>query len=391
MEREILQVFLRSGPTKRYDVGFHSRRAVEAGGADASLLFRAPHLNDAILLKIVPADDAAGISEEKPISTLVYIPYDPAKPGDGGESFWYSEENFLRFVQYKRKLDAYDFKELDEDVELLNVFDSVPTFSPFIIELACERAAISIPNHYLQISPELRQKLTNGLKSRIRPLVVAAYEKRRVDLERSVEDLTARLFALKDIESILPLIQALNLPHDKALEILSSWIGLSYFEYEYARIQEPLKEFAAWMSSTRAMKFSVTFQNKEHMDSLSRFVREKLKADWERIITLSTRYRSSYGALINKGDFATFSDFLMECRSAFWEMADILGRLEQTIIIWRRMQRGNVGSGVSFTALLDFYTVLRTLHSAPQRILGKDTAADNGGDLGFGTMTPDLF
>jgi hypothetical protein len=65
--------------------------------------------------------------------------------------------------------------------------------------------------------------------------------------------MTGKLFSLHNVQEILPLVQALRLPPENAIEFLSSWIGITYFEYEYSMIQNHLKEFAVWLSKSTYM------------------------------------------------------------------------------------------------------------------------------------------
>ncbi|HOT83396.1 MAG TPA: hypothetical protein PLQ12_08850, partial [Candidatus Defluviicoccus seviourii] len=240
MDRDVLQIFLRSGPARKYDVGHFSKRVATETAEPENLLFKTHFLNYAILFKSVVIDQSYTISDSKPISTIIYSPYDYAKPGDGGESFVFCEENFRRFYQYKLRSETVDISSFSYDLDVLAIFNSVPTFSPIIIELAFTRANFRPSNIYFDLTPELRVKLNSHMKARIRPLIVAAYEQSSCDIERAVEEMTSKLLYLQDSASVMPLIEALRLAPDTALEVLSSWIGITYFEYEYAALQPQL-------------------------------------------------------------------------------------------------------------------------------------------------------
>ena len=101
----------------------------------------------------------------------------------------------------------------------------------------------------MDLPPDLRLKLQEHIKGRIRPLTVAAFEQTGTDPECAIEELTNRLFALRNIDDIRPLIRALMIPEDESIQLLSAWIGITYFEYEYAIIQINFKYFAKWLSN----------------------------------------------------------------------------------------------------------------------------------------------
>ena len=280
MDREILGIFLQSGPARKFDVSRFTRAIATSDAADQPLLFRNRFLNYAILFKCIILDDYAKCQREKSISTLVCMPYSQ-RPNEGGESFVFSQADFSRYCAHKLHTANMDLMAVEYDLELLKVLDSLPTFSPLIVELALERNNMTIPNAYLDLTPELRVKLRGQLKGRIRPLIVAAYDKSSVSVEKAVEDMTGKLFSLHNVREILPLVQALRLPPENAIEFLSSWIGITYFEYEYSMIQNHLKEFAVWLSKSCYMNEHISVREKDYINALVRQIKDRLSTDWK--------------------------------------------------------------------------------------------------------------
>jgi hypothetical protein len=230
------------------------------------------------------------------------------------------------------------------------------------------------------------------MKARIRPLIVAAYERSSCDIERAVEEMTSKLLYLQDSASVMPLIEALRLAPDTALEVLSSWIGITYFEYEYAALQPQLRAFSEWITKNTKTKDSLRPNESEYLATLSQFVRQKMKEEWARVVDLSKTYRETYHALVFKGDIKRFSEFLYSCRHIYWDLGETLGRFEQTTIAWRLFERQLMGQKPSYRAVLAFYTVLRKLLGAPPAAaapVAEDTLGESRG--GFSTLTADLF
>src|SRR5512134_1048913 len=218
MDREILGIFLQSGPARKYDVSRFTRAIVADKDSEPLFLFRNKFLNHTILFKCMVVDDYSRCAPEKPISTLVYMPYDTNRPQEGGESFVFSPANFARYCAHKLQTTNMDLLAVEYDSEILKILDSLPTFSPLIVELALERNNMAIPSAYLDLTPELRVKLRAQLKGRIRPLIVAAYDRSSVSVEKAVEEMTGKLFSLHNVREILPLVQALRLPPENAIE-----------------------------------------------------------------------------------------------------------------------------------------------------------------------------
>jgi hypothetical protein len=391
MDREILSIFLQSGPARKFDVSRFTRMIVTSESADWSLLFRNKFLNYAILFKCIILDDYAKSGRDKSISTLVYIPYDGQRPNDGGESFVFSPADFSRYCAHKLHTTNIDLMAVEYDLELLKILDSLPTFSPLIVELALERNNMTIPHTYLDLTPELRVKLRAQLKGRIRPLIVAAYDRSSVSVEKAVEDMTGKLFSLHNVQEILPLVQALRLPPENAIEFLSSWIGITYFEYEYSMIQNHLKEFAVWLSKSTYMNEHISVRERDYADALVRQIKERLSIDWKRIYALSDEYRDTYSALVYNGEIAKFSKFLLKCKQAYWELGDLLGRFEQTAIAWRVFHASYHGKRIPFPILINFFALLRKLHDAPPQVNSSDIDDRPAEGAGFPHFAPNLF
>jgi hypothetical protein len=280
---------------------------------------------------------------------------------------------------------------VEYDLELLKILDSLPTFSPLIVELALERNNMTIPHAYLDMTPELRVRLRAQLKGRIRPLIVAAYDKSSVSVEKAVEDMTGKLFSLHNVREILPLVQALRLPPENAIEFLSSWIGITYFEYEYSMIQNHLKEFAVWLSKSTYVNEHICVRERDCADALVRQIKERLSIDWKRIYALSNEYRDTYSDLVYNGEIAKFSKFLLKCKQAYWELGDLLGRFEQTAIAWRVFNTSYHGKRIPFQVLINFFVLLRQLHDAPPQVSSSDVDDRPAEGAGFPHFAPNLF
>ncbi len=392
MDRELLNVFLRSGPARKYDASYFTRAAREREGERAQTLFRIGFLNDAIFFKTVFAETGQRYAETSPVSMLVFMPYDEARPFEGGESFIFNEQNFTKYAHFKLRTDSLDYVAFDADSRLLCVLDSVPTFSPLILELALDRSGLTVPSSYLDLTPEIRNKLMSYLKDRIRPLIVAAYERgSSVNVDRAVEDMTMKLLTLSDTQDIMPFVRALRIPPDQAVEVLSSWIGITYFEHEYACIQIHLREFSEWMTAADRMRWTASPSEREYLRMLMDYVKNKLKSDWGRVMALAKQYRETYSDMVYNNQAKGFTEFLLNCRQSYWDMGDVLGRFEQTVVAWRQFRRQLTGASVSFATMIDFFSLLRKVHGAPPRAPTNTFAPAATDAGGFASLSLDLF
>jgi hypothetical protein len=365
MQRDILKQYLRAGPSRRFDIALFTGKLPKDSPPEA-YMFANAFLNGCILFKWVDLDHSQSGDPCKLINTLIYLPYDAQRPGDGGESLVFSDESFLRLLEHKvsaREMGA----ALAHDIERLRILDSLPTFSPFVVELAFQRAGIDIPEAYLQLTPEVREKLTAHLKGRLRPLIVAAYRRSAMNVEKAVEDLTVKLFCLRDIAEVMPLIEALQLPADIAQDVLNAWIGIAYFEYEYASLQSSLKHFAGWMMHHAQSAEPLTRQDREYVSSLCNAIRQRVRVDWNGIVSISTQYRETYDEMVFRGNLEPFVRFLQTAQSSYWRMGEVLGRLEQAVLVWKHFTRFFGDRKLPFSVLFEMLGVLRDMLLAADR------------------------
>ncbi len=369
MDRDVLKLFLRAGPARRFDVCYFTRRLLKTGQKE-DVLFNTPFLNNSILFKCVDLSPDRAREERQTVGTLVYMPYDASRPGDGGEAFFFSEENFLKYYEYKVPGVEDISGEIEPDCHKLRILDSIPTFSPFVIEQAFQRAETSFPDSYLQLTPEVRSRVTAHLKGRLRPLILAAFKQSTKNVEKAVEDLTAKLFCLSDdLRDILPLVQALRLPPELAKEVLTSWLGIAYFEYEYSFLQPKLKEFASWMGKHSLPVEILGRREQEFLVNQTNTIKQRIRTDWNDSVSISHGYRVSYESMVYGGELEPFVKFLKNAETFYWRMGEVLGRLEQTVAVWRHFIRHYPERRLPFALLSEMLDVLRSIHTS-QDILG---------------------
>ena len=389
MERDLLKLSLRAGPSRRFDVCYFTRsirEAAEAGGEPATYLFSNKFLNDVILFKCVDHDDDPLHEGTRPVSTLVYLPYNIDQPAEGGKSFYFSPHNYFRYFDYRSRSGGDD---LESDCNKLTLLDSVPTFSPFIVELAFQRADVPIPLSYLQLTPDLRIKLTGHLKGRLRPLIVAAFKDSTDNIEKAVEDLTAKLFCPRDLDDVLPLIEALRLPREMGQDVMASWLGIAYFEYEYALMQPKLQAFAKWLVKFSDPREPLGRADREYLTSLNSVVRQKIRGVWNEVVVISANYRSSYDDMVFRGKLEPFVEFLKNAEECYWRMGDVLGRLEQTISVWTHYARRANERRLPFILLIDMLSIMCQLHAKDGGVYEMSSAARRAELSGAAEAPPD--
>ncbi|GAB5388728.1 MAG: hypothetical protein Alpg2KO_16960 [Alphaproteobacteria bacterium] len=357
MDRALLSFLIGSGPSRKFDVGTSSMALDPELMNFDKILFNTVLMNRSILFKYrepgMSIDDENGNN----IPMLIYIPYEHDKPELGGESFFFSRRNFDRF--FADKTDGHDNikARLEEDYEILAALAELPTLSPYLVAEQLNRRRIELPDNYLELPGELNHRIRSRLRQRLRPLVCAAFSNTTLQVDLALEEFVDLVIEADDLPGLLPLATALRLKPDNALQAFAAWAGITYFEDEFHRIQEDLEMFATWICANPLPRSNLPSEVKQMMMEKATTLRNYLREDWGSSRGTLTSYKDSYSALISDNDPTGFVRFLGGAPGFYWELGDILGRLEQLLVTWR-IKCAKHGQGPwPYEALDDFYYI----------------------------------
>jgi len=356
MDRKQLKSLLSSGTSRILDV---RKLHFEQGLAP---LFQSSVLNGAILIKQAPSEDMrirAGLPQ---MVTLIFIPYNRAKPEEGGESFFYTPENLrLTLSQSARGNTA---EAVAADGNLLTALDRIPAFNPWLVLDVLRRANIAIPNGYCEVGEREAALIQQRMRARLRPLVAMAFTGKNID-GTTIERLVHMLWELKNLSEIEPLITAFRVDMKDAPEVFFCWLGLAFFENEYLKLQLRLKGMTAWMASQARPKGALPRDVLEHHMHMVDLVRKRLQITWKTALTILQSYTSTYEELIKPGgDVARFIEFLQQSHTHFWTLGCCLGRLEQSLEIWEELCALHKGAAFTYNASTELFVQLAQITAA---------------------------
>lgn len=330
MDRSQLRCLLNSGPSRVLDVRrMHLEHELQP-------IFKISKLNSAIFLKQSDTDGAQLREDLPPIPTKVYLPYDRRKPEDGGESFVFTPGAMRQAMVNLIGEKNIKHEDLAADIEIVAVLNRVPSFSPYLIRDVLERANIRIPDGYFAIPDREAAMIKQRMRARLRPLVASAFGGGNKPIsETSIERLVQKLWELKDMDELMPLVHAFKIAPDQAPEIFYCWLGIAFFENEYIKLQPRLKKMAAWMANKSAPREAMPRGVLDHYMHSVTFVRKHLQSHWKCALGILQDYTATYDELVGATAAATrFIAFLRQSKSHFWTLGGCLGRLDQSAEIW---------------------------------------------------------
>lgn len=338
MDRAQLKYLLNSGPSRVFDV----RKLCHEDQHPP--IFKTARLNGTILLKQSRSEKS--LEEGPPILTMVFTPYDRKRPEEGGESFIFTPAGLRAALNDLVGEKNVNQEELAADTALLSLFDRLPSFSPFLMRDALERAEIRIPDGYFDVPQREAAMIKQRMRARLRPIVAIAFAAdKKAITDTSIERLVQILWELKDMTELQPLVSAFQIPEDQAKEIFYCWTGIAFFENEYLKLQPRLKRMAAWMSAKSAPRELLPRELLDHYQHSAAGVRKHLQGHWKCALGILQDYMSTYQELVDSnGSAARFVEFLNRSKAHFWTLGGRLGRLEQSADIWDQVcSRVNFG------------------------------------------------
>lgn len=324
MRRDVLKLTLSAGPSRRLDVNAITCRQTRAGRG-GELLFNTGALNRALLLKRTNTGPGG-----RPVSTVVYLPFDPVRPDQGGQSFVFSEASFLAHCYPNGSSERVGDQAVRDDLRKLEILDGAPTFNPFIVDLAFVVHDVTVPRGMLELSPQLQTKLREHLHVRIRALLVAALRGSPADINRLLAEMTDKLARPRECTAVLPIVRALR-PGDDALETYAAWLAIALYELELVALHPALGSLRTWLATCVNTRERLGAGDREELTAAVRDVRERVERLWNGAVEVSMEYQRCCEDLAFRSSVKSFAAFLANAPAQYWLMGDSLGRLEQAV------------------------------------------------------------
>ncbi|MFZ1992307.1 MAG: hypothetical protein WAW96_21340, partial [Alphaproteobacteria bacterium] len=225
--------------------------------------------------------------------------------------------------------------DITADIALFSLFDKLPSFSPYLMRDILERAGVTIPEGYFSLPQREAGMIKARVRTRMRPLVATAFGDENSVGDASIESLVDKLWELKDLQGLAPLIAAFRITMEEAPETFYCWLGITFFENEYLRLQPELKKMATWLSANSSPRDPMPRETLAEYKQLILRARQLLQQNWKGALDILNEYSQSYEMLIAaSGSAQRFIEFLRHSKNHFWTLGGSLGRLEQSVEIW---------------------------------------------------------
>jgi hypothetical protein len=312
-------------------------------------LFVHPVLNRTIIVKHHPRggefDHDAGASA---IVTKVIFPFDGADLDLGGLFLLAGAADLA--VQLARRLTYASADELQRDLTVLRLIDSLPTLDPFLLAEALGAARYDVAPCYFRLSDADRGEMLAFVAGQVEALIALCFDEGG-DHGGHAERLSKVLLAEGDGPELEPLRQALRMEGSDFARAMFCWKAVLYYRWRSRALAPDLKATHRGIRELDAGKLRP--ETRRFVET----VKDELLAllsDGERRIAEGFRdYDAVYKALTVKRSPEPFRQFLIGGPRLFARLGERMGRLEQLVSYWEHCFGEARGRDLKPEALID--------------------------------------
>ncbi|MFM2044791.1 MAG: hypothetical protein RLY86_3367 [Pseudomonadota bacterium] len=345
MDKKLLKLTLTSGSSKVFNTLeiTRSSAAAAAGGSPAVTLFSVRALNYGVFFKEPAMDGKSARSNKLTIDTMLYFPYNADKLLDGGASVSLNDERFEAVIrEFAQTFGTSEQGNQANDRTILRVLKESPSLDPFLLKTNFNRYGVEVPKQYLRITDEEWNAIRDHVRRKVQPMIEFGLTEKSAATLKKVDDFIERIWDGSDISSLYPLLAALSIPLSDGNEIIFAWKGVTFFEFQYQRRFEAIRQLATWLKEHSAPSDFVPQSMRLQIEGTVDVVKTKMRECWRAVATIVLEYETSYKKLfIDRQAAGDFQRFLMNCRGYYVEMGAAFNKIDHAIEIFNTFTNGN--------------------------------------------------
>lgn len=290
--------------------------------------FRDASLNKALIIKhTLRGNERDLFPKWRRTATKIILPFDSADLRLGGRSIFVAQTGFDAFA---RSYFNTDNASANEDVQILQHLDDVPSLDPFLVREHLARFGFRPAPCYLKISQGDLHEMINFTNEEIQRLVLTACGE---GMESAAMRLTSKILA-NDLDSDLDALkQTFRMSDEEFAEGMFSWRGFLYFKWRQAALLDEIRLVVEGLSKYRPIGV-VSGPTREYIDATKPALSRKII-----MAILNTRktlniYDTAYSALVEGSDPGPFRQFLLDGPAMFFDLGECIGILGHIGSFW---------------------------------------------------------
>jgi hypothetical protein len=265
-----------------------------------------------------------------------HSPFNERNIYDGGRTIFLHDKHVQQAIADNFGQKASLTKEaMAEDLRILDVLDGLPSLDPFLMKDVFQRARIAVNEAYFEISPEVWSEIESFILQRFEPLVSAAFPDAMASDEKA-RRLVEKIWEASDVAELAPLIEALRLPPEQALDIFKAWKGINFYSFQYVRVQPQLIDLTKWLNGIVIPHGAMPSEQRTKLIATIEAVRDQLRREWQTIEAVLREYADGYDKMFKTREgSAQFLGFLRNSSKAYWDLGNGLGKVNHAAYCWR--------------------------------------------------------
>ena len=329
---------LNAGSSRVYHVDRLHRMVQDTGAGPDQFLFRHPELHRIIFIKQAIRDDNYMPGRVNRVGTKLYFAFNESNAFEGGKSIFTGDSNFDNALAFQAGFDRKrGVEDYIRDRDIIQIFDQLPSLDPFLLKDRLLAEGMNPHPAYFELSQEEWSRIREHVMARFRPIVEFAYG--GLDASRAqarLRQLIEKLWDAKDMDTLGPIIQAMELDRSEAPSALHAWKGVIYYDYRLKSLEDKIRRFAAWLGNGAEPIDLIPSGNRKVVLDVRDATRTVLRDRWRKVRSRIDEYNTAYRALfIDKQSPGPFIAFLGSASDVFAELGDSLSRLDHAEEVWR--------------------------------------------------------
>lgn len=329
-----LKPMLDAGSPRVFNCNEMTRRVLEKN-PEAKLFFANKAMNGIVLIKdaVPEADRRVGSPS---VGTKLYFPFNENDIYEGGRTIFLHDKGIEGIITDYCGEGAVTKETLARDMGLLSKLSRLPSLDPFLMKDVFLQDKVGMDEAYFEVSAEAWEEIELFMLQKFEPLILAAFP----DVESSDEkarQLIDKIWEARDLEALMPLVDAFRLPKEKALEIFAAWKGIVYYSFQYSREQIHFVDLIKWLSQEVSSVGATATEQKEASQNLT-LVKDQLRLEWQKTDGIVRSYQSGYDKMFKeKSGSGDFLAFLKNSDKIYWDIGNSLGKVNHATYCWEAM------------------------------------------------------
>jgi hypothetical protein len=358
---------LEAGSSRVFNVCQRTRELITAarlGGEEAepALFFRTKTLNRAVLVKEArPNPETSRYRARTSVGTKIYFPYNPEDLYEGGKSVFIDDPKIEEILRDHAGLDLRDGNDdAKKDWAVIKMLDQIPSLDPFLVKDKLAIEGVEANEAYLEISAAEWDNIRAHVSEKLRPIITFAFPDGGAAEGARAETLVNKLWSTKDIDALMPIVNAFELPVDEASGIFAAWKGIMYYDYEYARSEALWTDCLDWLRQDAKPVEFVDRGRREMLGTLLGIVTAQFLEAWAELRAVFDGYDTAYNKLfVTREEAGPFVQFMRNAVQSYWILGARMSAINHCAAVW------DILTGDSFKRRLKFeplYALLELQH-----------------------------